>query len=106
MAIIVSGISSAVRPYIAMAWSALSHQAFLQPLFPCPGKGTSVRSIIIASVTCCDSVTKKAAMGLGISRGQAKPRGSRVPVPAGTGAGRPGNTPDPCIPAMLHTYLE
>src|SRR5271168_969376 len=49
---------------------------------------------------------------LGISRGQAKPRGSRVRVPAGTGAGRPGNTPDPCIPesvtrpvlpAMLHT---
>src|ERR1700678_4578457 len=54
---------------------------------------------------------------LGISRGQAKPRGSRVRVPAGTGAGRPGNTPDPCkpdpcipesvtrpvLPAMLHT---
>src|ERR1700678_4069988 len=35
---------------------------------------------------------------LGISRGQAKPRGSRVRVPAGTGAGRPGNTPDPRIP--------
>ena len=42
---------------------------------------------------------------VGISRGQAKPRGSRVRVPAGTGAGRPGNTPnpsipDPCIPTM------
>src|SRR6202522_3840905 len=36
---------------------------------------------------------------IGISRGQAKPRGSRVRVPAGTGAGRPGDTPDPCIAA-------
>src|SRR5271155_611466 len=36
---------------------------------------------------------------IGISRGQAKPRGSWVRVPAGTGAGRPGDTPDPCIPA-------
>src|SRR6202522_1641616 len=40
----------------------------------------------------------KDAPEVGISRGQAKPRGSRVRVPAGTGAGRPGNTPDPCIP--------
>src|ERR1700678_190499 len=44
---------------------------------------------------------------IGISRGQAKPRGSRVRVPAGTGAGRPGNTPnpsipDPCIRPMSH----
>src|ERR1700678_2496280 len=38
---------------------------------------------------------------LGISRGQAKPRGSRVRVPAGTGAGRPGDTPDPCIPESV-----
>src|SRR6202522_2857859 len=61
----------------------------------------------------------KDAPEVGISRGQAKPRGSRVRVPAGTGAGRPGNTPDPCIPdpcipesvtrpvlpAMLHTLV-
>src|ERR1700678_4369576 len=43
----------------------------------------------------------KDAPEVGISRGQAKPRGSRVRVPAGTGAGRPGNTPDPCIPESV-----